>query len=210
MFNINRINESFHGSNNIRYKHIYYIAELIEDTELTINPKSSENKMVLRCIKNKTNCFTNLAIFLKKNNVDIIGLQECLSEHINRFCNYLGSNYDYFMSNDSNSSFFPPSTGVVYNKNKTGPCIKLNIDPTHKLLDTGVRGISTVYFKNKHLLFSSIWFDHTHNKIKSFELINNLLIDSISTEILSDISCSRSLSNVNIIISSSKFSFIYY
>ena len=40
LFNIDRINESFYGSNNIRYKHIYYLAELVEDTELTINPKN--------------------------------------------------------------------------------------------------------------------------------------------------------------------------
>jgi 8-oxo-dGTP pyrophosphatase MutT (NUDIX family) len=37
LLDINRIQESFSGSNNIRYKHIYYIAELV-DTDIIFNP----------------------------------------------------------------------------------------------------------------------------------------------------------------------------
>ena len=37
LLDVNRFNESFSGSNNIRYKHIYYIAELI-DTDIILNP----------------------------------------------------------------------------------------------------------------------------------------------------------------------------
>jgi len=37
LLDVNRVQESFLGSNNIRYKHIYYIAELI-DTNITFSP----------------------------------------------------------------------------------------------------------------------------------------------------------------------------
>lgn len=37
LLDVNRVQESFYGSNNIRYKHIYYIAELF-DSNIIFNP----------------------------------------------------------------------------------------------------------------------------------------------------------------------------
>ena len=40
LFNINPIHECFFGSNNIRYRHIYYIAEMTENIDLKLDPKN--------------------------------------------------------------------------------------------------------------------------------------------------------------------------
>lgn len=49
LFNINPVNECFLGSNNIRYRHIYYVAELTKDIALDIK---SFNKFQLSEISN--------------------------------------------------------------------------------------------------------------------------------------------------------------
>lgn len=54
LMNIKKINENFIGSNNIRYRHIYYIGNLLKDIDLKINP---ENKHQITEISN-INWFT--------------------------------------------------------------------------------------------------------------------------------------------------------